>query len=68
MSRTKAKEIIDLDEYTNTMTDVYSSSVSKSTLDEAPQAYKTMEEIKTTITDTVEVLDVIKSVYNFKAH
>ena len=37
------------------------------TIDEAPQAYKSMEEIKNAITDTVEIIDTIKPIYNFKA-
>jgi tRNA-splicing ligase RtcB len=68
MSRSKAKELIDLDDFKNSMTDIYSSSVGQSTLDEAPQAYKSIDEIKSAITDTVEIIDVLKPLYNFKAH
>lgn len=49
------------------MNGIYTTSVSKATIDEAPQAYKSMEEIMDAITDTVEIIDVIKPVYNFKA-
>lgn len=46
----------------------YSTSVCEETLDEAPQAYKSIEEIKNAITDTVEIIDTIKPIYNFKSH
>ena len=67
LSRKKAKESISLEEYIETMKDVYSTSVGLSTLDESPMAYKPMEEILTNIVDTVEVVEVIKPIYNFKA-
>lgn len=68
MSRSKAKASIKLEDYEQTMTDIYSSSVGVSTIDEAPQAYKSIDEIRNTITDTVDVVDVLKPVYNFKTH
>lgn len=68
MSRTKAKELITMDEFTDSMTDVYSTSVVNSTLDEAPQAYKSKDEIINAIKDTAIVIDIIKPIYNFKAH
>jgi len=68
MSRSKAKQQIDIKDFENSMTDIYSTSVGTSTLDEAPQAYKSIDEIKNAITDTVEVIDVLKPLYNFKAH
>ena len=46
---------------------VWSSSVNKSTLDEAPGAYKLSETVMANIEDTVEVTAVLKPVYNFKA-
>ncbi len=66
-SRTKAKEVISLDSYKETMKDIYTTSVGQSTLDEAPDAYKPMDEIINNIGDTVEVLDILKPIYNFKA-
>jgi len=68
MSRSKAKEAIKMDEFENSMKDVYTTSVVSETLDEAPQAYKSIEEIKTAIVDTVDIIGVLKTVYNFKAH
>lgn len=67
MSRSKAKENIKMEDYVNSMIDVYTTSVSESTLDEAPQAYKPMDEIIDAIKDTVEIQQIIKPIYNFKA-
>jgi tRNA-splicing ligase RtcB (3'-phosphate/5'-hydroxy nucleic acid ligase) len=68
MSRSKAKELINMDDFVNSMKNVYSTSVVKGTLDEAPQAYKSIEEIKSAIVDTVEIIDTLKPLYNFKSH
>lgn len=68
MSRSKAKDLISMKDFKDTMFGVYSSSVCESTLDEAPQAYKPMQEIIDNIQDTVTVQSIIKPVYNFKAH
>ena len=67
MSRAKAKETISLDEYTSSMEGIYTSCVGAATLDEAPQAYKPAQEILDLIQDTVDVQDILKPVYNFKA-
>ena len=67
MSRSKAKELLSMEEYQESMNGIYTTSVSRATIDEAPQAYKSMEEIKNAITDTVEIIDTIKPIYNFKA-
>lgn len=67
MSRTKAREVISLDEFEKTMEGIYSTTVNKSTLDECALAYKPMEEIISNINDTVEIVDIIKPIYNFKA-
>ena len=48
--------------------DVYSTSVLAETLDEAPNAYKSMNEIIEAIGETVDILDIIKPIYNFKSH
>jgi len=68
MSRNKAKAAIKMDDFINSMSNIYSTSVVAETLDEAPQAYKSIEEIKSAITDTVDIVDTIKPLYNFKAH
>lgn len=67
MSRREAKEKITLEEYKKSMKGIYTTSVNETTLDEAPMAYKPMEEILNNIQDTVEVLKIIRPVYNFKA-
>ena len=68
LSRGKAKEKISLEEFKKSMKDVYTTSVGLSTLDEAPQAYKPIEEIIENIKDTVEIIEVFKPVYNFKSN
>lgn len=68
MSRNKAREKLNLNEFEETMQGIYTTSVNKSTLDEAPMAYKPMEEIIKNIGDTVEIIDIIKPIYNFKAN
>ena len=67
MSRTKAKEKLNMNDFKQQMEGVYSTSISENTLDEAPMAYKPIDEILENIKDTVEVIDVIKPIYNFKA-
>lgn len=67
MSRTSARNSISLDEYIESMQGIYSTSVSEHTIDEAPMAYKSLDDIIDVIYDTVDVEDIIKPVYNFKA-
>lgn len=68
LSRSKAKENLDMDVFYNSMKDVYTTSICEATLDEAPQAYKPIEGIREAIKDTVTITDEIKPVYNFKSH
>ncbi|GAE89671.1 RNA-splicing ligase RtcB [Acetivibrio straminisolvens] len=67
MSRAKAKEVITLKEFQESMKGIYSTTVNRFTIDECPMAYKPMEEIIENIRDTVEIVDIIKPIYNFKA-
>ena len=67
MSRTKAKNGLSLDEYRKEMAGVYTTSVNEYTLDEAPMAYKSLEDIINVIRESVDVIDVMKTIYNFKA-
>jgi RNA-splicing ligase RtcB len=67
MSRTAAKESITLTQFEKAMKGIYSSTVNKSTLDEAPFAYKPMEEIIANIGETADIVNIIKPLYNFKA-
>ena len=67
MSRTKAKNTLTMDKYIKTMSGIYTTSVNEDTLDEAPMAYKRLEDIIDVIKESVEVIDVMKPIYNFKA-
>ena len=67
MSRGKAKESIDLEEYRKSMEGIYTTSVSSATLDEAPMAYKSLDDIIDVIEESVDVIEVLKPVFNFKA-
>ena len=67
MSRMKAKATLDLAAYIKTMEGIYTTSVNASTIDEAPMAYKSMADIIGVIGDAVDVLEILKPIYNFKA-
>lgn len=67
MSRNKARESLSMDEYKETMKGIYTTSVNEKTLDEAPMAYKSLEDIIDVIRDSVDIIDIMKPVYNFKA-
>jgi RNA-splicing ligase RtcB len=67
MSRSAAKELIDMEEYKLSMANIYSTSVQRDTIDESPMAYKDPMEILEAIKDTVEVLYFIKPVINMKS-
>ncbi|HHX67125.1 MAG TPA: RtcB family protein [Gallicola sp.] len=68
MSRMEAQRKLNLEDFKKTMKDVHTTSVSEKTIDEAPMAYKPMQEIIDNIGDTVEILKIIKPIYNFKAN
>lgn len=68
MSRSQAKDRVNLDDFEESMKGIYSTSVCESTIDESPFVYKPMQEIIDNIKDTVEIIDIIKPIYNFKAH
>lgn len=68
MSRSQAKDKVNLDDFEESMKGIYSTSVCTSTIDESPFVYKPMQEIMDNIKDTVEIVDIIKPIYNFKAH
>ena len=67
MSRKKAMESLSLDAYRDAMRGIYTTSVSRETLDEAPMAYKPMNVILDAVRDSVDVIGILKPVYNFKA-
>ena len=66
-SRNSARSSFTLEEFQREMEGIYTTSVSTSTLDECPMAYKTMDHIIKNITPTAEIIRLIKPVYNFKA-
>lgn len=68
MSRSIAKEKISMDEFKESMKSIYSTSITRSTIDESPMAYKPINEIIENIQDSIEVVKIIKPIYNFKAH
>jgi len=67
LSRSAANSTLSLDEYRRVMEGVYTTSVSAETLDESPMAYKSLSDILDVIGETVDILDVLKPIYNFKA-
>lgn len=67
MSRKKARYVLDIEEYKKSMEGIYTTSVNESTIDESPMVYKSLSDIIDVIRDSVDVIDVMKPVYNFKA-
>ena len=67
MSRAKAKQTLDMAEYRESMKGIYTTSVTPETLDEAPMAYKSLEDIIDVVRDSVDIIEIMKPVYNFKA-
>ena len=67
MSRAGARKSLSLEEYKKAMEGIYTTSVNEDTLDEAPMAYKSLSDIIDVIEDSVEVIEVLKPIYNFKA-
>jgi RNA-splicing ligase RtcB len=67
MSRTEAENSFTLNAFKKEMEGIFTTSVSKDTLDECPMAYKPMEDITSKITDTVTIDKILRPIYNFKA-
>lgn len=66
-SRSQSKKLITMEEFKDSMEGIYSTTVNLSTLDEAPMAYKPIESILDNIGDSVDIVSIIRPVYNFKA-
>lgn len=66
MSRKKAKENLNLKDYMEAMEGIYTTSVSAATLDEAPMAYKSIDDILDVISESVEIIEILRPVYNYK--
>ncbi len=67
MSRTAARASLDMEEYRREMAGVYTTSVSEGTIDEAPMAYKSLADIVDVIEESVDIIEILKPIYNFKA-
>lgn len=67
MSRSKAKETLKMEDYKESMKDIYTTSVCTATIDEAPMAYKPIESIIENIKDNADVVTRIHPIYNFKS-
>lgn len=67
MSRAAARASVNLEEYRKSMEGIYTTSVNKNTIDEAPMVYKSLEDIIGVISESVDIVDIMKPVYNFKA-
>lgn len=67
LSRKQARQNLNMEDFKKQMEGIYSTTVSKDTLDESPMAYKTMDDIVENIEPTAEIVKVIKPIFNFKA-
>lgn len=67
MSRTNARKNLSMEEYRKSMEGIYTTSVNEETIDEAPMAYKSLGDIIEEIRSSVDVIEVMKPIYNFKA-
>ena len=67
MSRGNARRSLSMEEYKKEMEGIYTTSVNEETLDEAPMAYKSLKDIIGVIGESVDVIEVLKPIYNFKA-
>ena len=67
LSRSAAKKQLSLEAYQEAMKGIYTTSVNLNTIDESPMAYKSLEDIIGVIGGTVDIIDVMRPVYNFKA-
>ena len=67
LSRGKARITLSVEEFEEQMKGIYTTSVNRSTLDESPMAYKSLNDIVDNITPTVDILKKITPIYNFKS-
>ena len=67
MSRTRAHDVVDMDEFAQAMEGIYSESVVESVRDEAPMAYKDARRIAATLEPTAEIIEWLDAVHNLKA-
>ncbi|MBQ2834443.1 MAG: RtcB family protein [Clostridia bacterium] len=67
LSRSAARQQLSMEEYAETMKGIYTTSVNPETIDEAPMAYKSLSDIVDVVAESVDIIDIIKPIYNFKA-
>ena len=67
MSRADSRQSFTLSQYKKEMQGIYTSSISRDTLDESPMAYKPMEAIISQLDPTVDIVEQLRPVFNFKA-
>ena len=67
LSRGKARATLSVEEFVREMDGIYSTSVNRSTLDESPMAYKSIADIVDNIAPTVDIINRIRPIYNFKS-
>ena len=67
LSRTGARQKLTMEEYIKEMEGIYTTSVNEDTLDESPMAYKSLKDIIDVVQESVDVIEVLKPIYNFKA-
>ena len=67
MKREDVKSSFTVSSFKSVMKGIYSSCINKDTLDEAPFAYRSMDDMLDVIQDTVDITNVLRPVYNFKA-
>ena len=68
MSRGTARETLSMEDFQESMKGIYTTSVNENTIDESPMAYKSLDDIIDNIRSSVDVVEIIKPIYNFKAH
>lgn len=66
MSRAQAKKQISLDDFEDTMSGIFSTSVCMGTIDESPMAYKPAREILEFIKPTVDIVAMVRPKLNIK--
>lgn len=67
LSRSQAKELININDFRDSMKGIYTTSINTSTIDESPMVYKNKDDIISIITETIDIIDILKPIYNFKA-
>ncbi len=67
MSRNQAKRTLKLEDFEEQMKGIYTTSVCRATLDEAPDTYKPAIIIQDAIKDTATIVHNLKPVYNLKS-